>query len=482
MEASTSVQVRNSDEKLFECVYDGCYRKYTSKGNLKTHMKVHEGKFNYQCDFEDCNKVFLTSYRLKVHRRVHTGEKPYLCEQDGCDKSFNTRYRLSAHQRLHTGETFNCEYDKCSKQFTTRSDLKKHERKHTGEKPYQCKVDGCGKAFSASHHLRSHSVKHNEIDCYFEECSEMFYSISEFHTHLAVMHGVIVDPNPVFMPTSDGNQEGGLADAVSTLQKLAEAAQEVLKRSNVLSQLQNVPTSSPNSEQSLQTASTPTTAGSASQASPSSIDTEILELLNLNSQPVTCTEDGMMNNSTQTIDVDALSISDLLAGDLNEPSLTAQEPSYSQVMHSEPSSIQYNQLTSMPNPAYSDASFLDNILTMMPMKGNQVGDLSRPSLAGQEPSYWSEPSPIQYNQFTDKSNSVYSDASFLDNVLTLMPMKRDQVCQTDPLPQSTSKGAGCCDNTNKAEMGGWDCSGCCSCCKCSETGKTDGCRCSGKSL
>ena len=419
MEASTSFQSQNSDEKLFECVYDGCYRKYTSKGNLKTHMKVHEGKFNYQCDFEDCEKAFLTSYRLKVHRRVHTGEKPYLCEENGCDKSFNTRYRLSAHHRLHTGETFDCEYDKCSKQFTTRSDLKKHERKHTGEKPYQCKVDGCGKAFSASHHLRSHSLKHNEIECYFEECSEIFYSVADFHTHVAVMHGVLLDPNPVFMPTPDGNQEGGLADAVSTLQKLAEAAQEVLKRSNVLSQLQNVPTSSPNSEQSLQPTSTPTTAGSTSQATPSSVDNEILNLLNLTSHPNM--EDGMMNNSTQTIDVDALSISDLLAGDLSGPSLTGQEPSYSQAMLSEPSSIQYDQFTSISNPVYSDASFLDTTLTMMG------------------------------------------------------PVKRDQVCQTDPLPQTTSKETGCCGDTSKAKMEGCDCSGCCSCCKCSETEKTQGC-------
>ena len=153
-----------SNDKKYECVYDGCSRTYTSMGNLKTHLKAHEGRFDYKCDHDGCDKAFLSSYSLKVHRRIHTGEKPYSCESDGCDKSFNTLYRLNAHKRVHTGELFDCEFYSCSKQFTTKSDLRKHTRTHTGEKPYQCKVDGCGKAFKASHHLRSHSGTHQNED------------------------------------------------------------------------------------------------------------------------------------------------------------------------------------------------------------------------------------------------------------------------------------------------------------------------------
>ena len=150
------------NSKKYECVYDGCRRSYTSMGNLKTHLKAHQGKYDYKCDHGTCEKAFLSSYSLKVHRRIHTGEKPYSCETDGCDKSFTTMYRLTAHKRVHTGETFGCEFDPCSKQFTTKSDLKKHTRTHSGEKPYHCKIDGCGKAFKASHHLKSHSSKHQK--------------------------------------------------------------------------------------------------------------------------------------------------------------------------------------------------------------------------------------------------------------------------------------------------------------------------------
>lgn len=178
-------------EKPFECVYDGCDRKYTSMGNLKTHLKVHEGKFNHQCDFDGCDKAFLSSYSLKVHRRVHTGEKPYSCEEDGCDKSFNTLYRLNAHKRIHSGETFDCEYDNCTKQFTTRSDLKKHVRKHTGERPYQCTADGCSKAFAAAHHLKTHLQTHKTYPCNEEGCSNgPFPSLSQLQVHLSTDHNV----------------------------------------------------------------------------------------------------------------------------------------------------------------------------------------------------------------------------------------------------------------------------------------------------
>ena len=174
--------------RRYECMYDGCDRTYTSMGNLKTHLKVHQGKFDYKCDFDGCAKAFLSSYGLKVHRRVHTGEKPYSCEAEGCDRSFNTLYRLTAHKRIHTGNTFDCQVDNCSKQFTTKSDLKKHARKHTGERPYQCQVDWCGKAFTASHHLRTHSMSHQSYSCEEKGCVMNFLTQDQLQIHLVEEH------------------------------------------------------------------------------------------------------------------------------------------------------------------------------------------------------------------------------------------------------------------------------------------------------
>ena len=49
-----------SNNKKYECVYDGCSRTYTSMGNLKTHLKAHEGRFDYKCDRDGCDKAFLS--------------------------------------------------------------------------------------------------------------------------------------------------------------------------------------------------------------------------------------------------------------------------------------------------------------------------------------------------------------------------------------------------------------------------------------
>ena len=227
-------------EKPFECFYDGCDRKYTSMGNLKTHMKAHEGKFSHQCDFDGCDKAFLSSYSLKVHRRVHTGERPYACEQDGCDKSFNTLYRLNAHKRIHSGDTFDCEYDNCSKQFTTRSDLKKHVRKHTGERPYQCTADGCNKSFIASHHLKTHQRMHKPNTHSEEGSSMLLPTLAELQKHLTLEHeqtkdesnqqesASSSDPSPKALPALLPNGvppplDLGSSDGIDVLKLLAEA-------------------------------------------------------------------------------------------------------------------------------------------------------------------------------------------------------------------------------------------------------------------
>ncbi len=432
MEDPISVQhpptTEDFENKQFECEYDGCDRKYTSRGNLKTHVKSHEGQFNYQCDYDDCDKAFITSYRLKVHRRVHTGEKPYLCEKDDCDKSFNTKYRLSAHQRLHTGNTFNCEFDNCAKQYTTRSDLKKHSRKHTGEKPYQCKVGGCGKSYSASHHLKSHLLKHNEINCYFEGCSFYSNDLSELQTHIKTEHEAQFNSTFIHTP-----EEGSLVDAVNTLQKLAEAAQMVLKQSDVFTQFQNVPPSNQSVSQGFQATSIPslmdmstyhhdmsTIDQSNNNIDMLSMDQSTSNVFNQSSVPVSSninffglpenqsTEiDGATDNSTQTMEFNALSFSELLAGDFNQ----AFEVQPMMQSSSAQVSSQYNSIINLPNP-----------------------------------------------------DPIYSGSSISDSVfasINIGPTKRDQVCQTDLQPTSG-------ETTFAEEKSCGDCINCCSCCSCSD--------------
>ena len=154
----------NSD-KPWSCDFSNCLKRYSTAGNLKTHLKAHKGlyatyiwvfffwiwiniavfsmlsdylgEFSYRCSKNECQKGFLTSYALKIHTRIHTHEKPYECHATQvCEKKFTTLYRLNAHLRLHNGNTFKCA--ECGKEFTTLADLKKHFRmRHSNERPFK---------------------------------------------------------------------------------------------------------------------------------------------------------------------------------------------------------------------------------------------------------------------------------------------------------------------------------------------------------
>ena len=72
-----------------------CNKKFATKGTLKTHSLIHDGKKNYTCD---CGKLFRTKGNLQVHQ-YKSCLKKYEC---ACNKKFYTKGALKAHSLTHT--------------------------------------------------------------------------------------------------------------------------------------------------------------------------------------------------------------------------------------------------------------------------------------------------------------------------------------------------------------------------------------------
>ena len=123
-------------EKYFEC--DVCHRRYSTKGNLKKHMNIHNDSKRFKCDV--CLKGFHQKINLTMHYRNHTGEKPFSCHI--CDRKFAVKSALVRHQATHSEiKSFKCSICPEGRFFKTKSQLTNHIRFHYEPKFSCCYCD-----------------------------------------------------------------------------------------------------------------------------------------------------------------------------------------------------------------------------------------------------------------------------------------------------------------------------------------------------
>jgi hypothetical protein len=60
-----------------------------------------DNEYNFVCDFDNCNKKFSTKGNLTTHLFMHTGNKKFKCNFDGCNKSYTNQSRMVTHFRTH---------------------------------------------------------------------------------------------------------------------------------------------------------------------------------------------------------------------------------------------------------------------------------------------------------------------------------------------------------------------------------------------
>ncbi|KAK2733059.1 Metallothionein expression activator [Myotisia sp. PD_48] len=82
------------EDNKWVCVYDGCFKRFGRKENIKSHVQTHLGDRQYKCNH--CKKSFVRGHDLKRHAKIHTGVKPYPCE---CGNSFARHDALTRHKQ-----------------------------------------------------------------------------------------------------------------------------------------------------------------------------------------------------------------------------------------------------------------------------------------------------------------------------------------------------------------------------------------------
>ncbi|CAG9828856.1 unnamed protein product [Diabrotica balteata] len=107
----------------FECPY--CSRRFTQKGNMHTHMRLHTGEMPFQCTF--CPDRFRQLSNLNQHILTHTSNDK-ACTI--CLRKFDTDEELMQHRSMHAMENKQYVCYVCSKRFSYQWSLSSHLEIH----------------------------------------------------------------------------------------------------------------------------------------------------------------------------------------------------------------------------------------------------------------------------------------------------------------------------------------------------------------
>ncbi|VDI61141.1 Hypothetical predicted protein [Mytilus galloprovincialis] len=136
----------STEAKEVHC--DVCNKKFSTKANLKRHIRRHNGSM-LECS--ECSKQFDTKYHLENHRKLSHTAFNYKCSK--CPKTFKSRVGLKNHENQHINR-FKYLCPQCGKGFNYTADIEGHKSMHEGTKPHSC--DKCGAKFTNIRNKRRH--------------------------------------------------------------------------------------------------------------------------------------------------------------------------------------------------------------------------------------------------------------------------------------------------------------------------------------
>ena len=72
----------------------GCGKTFTTRSDLKKHVRTHTNERPYECKQRGCGKAFMISHHLKNHYKSHSDHRPFECAEPGCEQGFKSKYAL----------------------------------------------------------------------------------------------------------------------------------------------------------------------------------------------------------------------------------------------------------------------------------------------------------------------------------------------------------------------------------------------------
>ena len=156
----------HSELKPWECSHPGCHYAAKTKGDLKTHLLLHETSQElrnpFHCTFKGCEYRAANKRRLNCHvKRRHTPDRTRDFPCPICSSRFYDKWDLDAHIRSHVKEKrFPCL--ECNFKTHLSSTLWNHIRNvHQRAMNFTCPFPGCNFRSNWMGALSRHLKRHN---------------------------------------------------------------------------------------------------------------------------------------------------------------------------------------------------------------------------------------------------------------------------------------------------------------------------------